>query len=366
MENLKEYDKYLEMAMASDMKIGHIINKLIEKISIIPIIFIKRCFDNSNKKIDNLENNIINFTKENSLVNSFVFDVWGFLKDDTYKDKIYKEDAFGISSDIIYIYDKLKKDEKGLKIIGEAFNQFVEKYDLYQENIEELFYAFVYKMLWYILLNKKPSYRFNEDSLYHEKINIIAKKYSVFVEHEKQNVDSTKEFDMYMEREIDTDSSLAISFVNALKRYKDVSLEMIAKRLKLLFNKLNDNEAKYILNLFPDNINYEESEDNKFIKSMKELVSEMFPTFSFYPAFNMWLILGKAIKNKSFTSLSRTEITELIIYTTIFVGILGSRIAKNRIKEFIIEKKNKKIEEPEFEPEGEDKITSKPLLRRIK
>lgn len=366
MKHLKEYDEYLEMAMASDMKIGHIINKLIQKISIIPISYIKRCFNNSNEKIDNLEKNIMDFTKDNSSINSFVFDVWDFFNSDSYKNKIYKEDAFGISEDIVYIYDKLKRDEEGLKIIGEAFSQFVEKYDLYQENIEELFYAFVYKILWYFLLNKKPSYKFNEDDLYHEKINIIAKRYSVFVEQEKQYIDSTKEFNMYMERKIDTDSSLAISFVNALKRYKDVSLDTITKRLKILLSKLNDNEAKYILNLFPDNINYEESEDNKFIKSMKELVSEIFPTFSFYPAFNMWLILGKAIKNKSFFSLTITEINELIIYTTIFVGILGSRVAKNRIKEFIIERKNKEIEEPEFEPEGEDEATSKPLLRRIK
>ena len=82
-------------------------------------------------------------------------------------------------------------------------------------------------------------------------------------------------------------------------------------------------------------------------QSVKDFMSELFPSLSFYPALQVWMVLEKAIKSMSFESLNPADLNMLAVYSAIFFGLVGSKIAKNRLKELYYKRKEAKVIEPQ-------------------
>ena len=73
--------------------------------------------------------------------------------------------------------------------------------------------------------------------------------------------------------------------------------------------------------------------DDKIKKSVKELFSEIFPSLSFYPALGIWGLVDKLIQGGSMNALDNGDQAKLAVYSAIFFGMVGGKIAFNRIKE---------------------------------
>ena len=103
-----------------------------------------------------------------------------------------------------------------------------------------------------------------------------------------------------------------------------------------LIDKLDDEQKQEILNASEQIATTTESKDNSIKKSLKELVGELFPSLSFYPALGIWGLMDKAIKSdEGFNVLSSSDKRQLLVYSALFFGLVGSKIAYNRIKEKI-------------------------------
>ena len=71
-------------------------------------------------------------------------------------------------------------------------------------------------------------------------------------------------------------------------------------------------------------------------KSIKELIGEIFPSLSFYPALGIWGMVDKMISSgKGFESLTPEQARLLPVYISLFFGLVGGKIAYNRLKEYV-------------------------------
>lgn len=71
-------------------------------------------------------------------------------------------------------------------------------------------------------------------------------------------------------------------------------------------------------------------------KSIKELIGEIFPSLSFYPALGIWSMVDKMISSgKGFEALTPEQARLLPVYISLFFGLVGGKIAYNRLKEYI-------------------------------
>lgn len=83
--------------------------------------------------------------------------------------------------------------------------------------------------------------------------------------------------------------------------------------------------------------------DSKLKKSAKELVGEILPSLSFYPALGIWGMVDKMIQTgEGFNSLTPEQQRLFPVYVTLFFGLVGSKIAYNRLIDMIKEKENNK------------------------
>lgn len=110
----------------------------------------------------------------------------------------------------------------------------------------------------------------------------------------------------------------------------------VQNKLFSIIDKLDDEQKQELLNISEKVASTTESKEGGLIKSIKELVGELFPSLSFYPALGIWGLLDKAIKSdKGFDILSSADKRQLLVYSALFFGLVGSKIAYNRIKEKI-------------------------------
>lgn len=178
-------------------------------------------------------------------------------------------------------------------------------------------------------------------------------------------------FEFYMDKAIENSNhGLAKRFVENIKKFKlpGKNHKIIENQIANILNKLEKKDADKILNsLQNSDIINEEFYSENFIKSLKEFVSEMFPSLTFYPALQSWMLLEKVIGKQNFDALSEAEMNQLKTYIAVFVGLVGVKIAVNRIKDRIesnkvkkymkdsnVKTKNKKNETQEKEKEIEE------------
>ena len=110
----------------------------------------------------------------------------------------------------------------------------------------------------------------------------------------------------------------------------------VQNKLFSIIDKLDDEQKQELLNISEKVASTTESKEGGLMKSIKELVGELFPSLSFYPALGIWGLLDKAIKSDNgFDILSSADKRQLLVYSSLFFGLVGSKIAYNRIKEKI-------------------------------
>lgn len=110
----------------------------------------------------------------------------------------------------------------------------------------------------------------------------------------------------------------------------------VQNKLFSIIDKLDDEQKQELLDISEKVASTTESKEGVLKKSIKELVGELFPSLSFYPALGIWGLLDKAIKSdKGFDILSSADKRQLLVYSALFFGLVGSKIAYNRIKEKI-------------------------------
>lgn len=110
----------------------------------------------------------------------------------------------------------------------------------------------------------------------------------------------------------------------------------VQNKLFSIIDKLDDEQKQELLNISEKVASTTESKEGGLMKSIKELVGELFPSLSFYPALGIWGLLDKAIKSdKGFDILSSADKRQMLVYSALFFGLVGSKIAYNRIKEKI-------------------------------
>lgn len=180
-----------------------------------------------------------------------------------------------------------------------------------------------------------------------------------YIFEEKENLI----FNCYFEYTQIAKEKNANKFLNKLKKVKDKTKGNIKNKIESLINRLNSKDIDKVLGAIliakNDKSAYKE---NKIVDSLKDMASNMFPSLSFYPALKVWTILDKVVGDVGLTTLNPTEKNTLILYTAVFFGIVGAKVAKDRIKEMIKKRKD------ELKESGKTKEveTKKPILRRVK
>ena len=130
-------------------------------------------------------------------------------------------------------------------------------------------------------------------------------------------------------------------FVKDLASVGTTSSKEIENTLSSILNKLPEDVSINIIDnakqIADKNESEQLTESNKPLKqSVKELVGEIFPSLSFYPALGIWGMVDKMIQSgNGFDSLSPEQQRLLPVYMALFFGLVGGKIAYNRLKEKI-------------------------------
>lgn len=133
------------------------------------------------------------------------------------------------------------------------------------------------------------------------------------------------------------DNQTVRQFAQALQLYDTSVTSKEAEDIMFQeLNKLTPEELEKFVTAAQKVSTVNEAEDG-VKKSVKELFSEIFPALSFYPALGIWAIIDKLIQNGDLSSLDTSDRSKLAVYTAIFFGMVGGKIAFNRIKEKVKE-----------------------------
>lgn len=135
-----------------------------------------------------------------------------------------------------------------------------------------------------------------------------------------------------------------------------VSIKQIEENIKYILALIDEQEAEEIINnskkladKFEDTPKQPVSEAKDGTKkSIKELIGEIFPSLSFYPALGIWGMVDKMISSgKGFDALTPEQARLLPVYISLFFGLVGGKIAYNRLMDCIKtdEKMDKEINE---------------------
>ena len=139
-------------------------------------------------------------------------------------------------------------------------------------------------------------------------------------------------------------------FYQELKEIGKWSPEELLDELTDIFKDIEKDDLIELINTSKDiadvvSYNVGESfvyeEDSAAKKSFKELIGELYPSLSFYPALGIWGIVDKMIQSgEGFSALTPEQARLLPAYLAIFFGLVGGKIAYNRLKEHIKSKKS--------------------------
>ena len=136
-------------------------------------------------------------------------------------------------------------------------------------------------------------------------------------------------------------------YAKDLAQVGQISVSELEERIKQILAIMKEQEAEEVVekskNAF-DQISSHVSSKEKLDetkgdgtkKSIKELIGEIFPSLSFYPALGIWGMVDKMISSgKGFESLTPEQARLLPVYISLFFGLVGGKIAYNRLKEYV-------------------------------
>lgn len=136
-------------------------------------------------------------------------------------------------------------------------------------------------------------------------------------------------------------------YAKDLAQVGQISVSELEERIKQILAIMKEQEAEEVVekskNAF-DQISSHVSSKEKLgeakgdgtKKSIKELIGEIFPSLSFYPALGIWSMVDKMISSgKGFESLTPEQTRLLPVYISLFFGLVGGKIAYNRLKEYV-------------------------------
>lgn len=136
-------------------------------------------------------------------------------------------------------------------------------------------------------------------------------------------------------------------YAKDLAQVGQISVSELEERIKQILAIMKEQEAEEVVekskNAF-DQISSHISSKEKLgeakgdgtKKSIKELIGEIFPSLSFYPALGIWGMVDKMISSgKGFESLTPEQARLLPVYISLFFGLVGGKIAYNRLKEYV-------------------------------
>ena len=136
------------------------------------------------------------------------------------------------------------------------------------------------------------------------------------------------------------DNNTVRQFAQALQMFDtDVTAKEAEERVLSVLNQLDDKEILAYEEAAKKIATLQEAEDN-VKKSVKELFAELFPSLSFYPALGIWGLVDKMIQSGTISGLDTADRDKLLVYSALFFGLVGGKIAYNRIKEKVNEIKS--------------------------
>jgi len=133
-------------------------------------------------------------------------------------------------------------------------------------------------------------------------------------------------------------------FYKELEEVSDLKPEAILAKLSKIFKNVDQTVLLELISNAKDIAdNMEKSVKESLIeegdgvkKSIKELIGELFPSLSFYPALGIWGMVDQMIQSgEGFAALTPEQARLLPVYTALFFGLVGSKIAWNRLKDKI-------------------------------
>ena len=113
---------------------------------------------------------------------------------------------------------------------------------------------------------------------------------------------------------------------------KNITADQAEKYLTDALNQLDNAELNSYLQAAEKVATMTEAE-NSIKKSIKDLFNEIFPALSFYPALGIWGLVDKMIQSGTISGLDTADRDKLLVYSAIFFGLVGAKIAFNRVKE---------------------------------
>lgn len=136
-------------------------------------------------------------------------------------------------------------------------------------------------------------------------------------------------------------------YAKDLAQVGQISISELQEKIKQTLAIMKEQEAKEIVEKSKDVYDQisshvsskeklGESKGDGAKKSIKELIGEIFPSLSFYPALGIWGMVDKMISSgKGFESLTPEQARLLPVYISLFFGLVGGKVAYNRLKEYV-------------------------------
>ena len=136
-------------------------------------------------------------------------------------------------------------------------------------------------------------------------------------------------------------------YAKDLAQVGQISISELEERIKQILAIMKEQEAEKVVEKSKDVYDQisshvsskeklGESKGDGTKKSIKELIGEIFPSLSFYPALGIWGMVDKMISSgKGFEALTPEQARLLPVYISLFFGLVGGKVAYNRLKEYV-------------------------------
>jgi len=272
---------------------------------------------NGDKELQNISFNL-NSVEIASIVGAFIMFTAFKLVKETYKAK--KEYVKLKTKELEH--EKIRKQQ-----IKERINKEFDKKLWKKEEMDE----WISQKLW------SPD---ELEKLIDERIKKLSYKEEEMSEYYKQYLESAQENSLF---------NKVNKFKEIVKSFKNITIKKAKEMLYRILNKLSDDDLQKLIELPSQNIVNEDIYDESFKDILKNagknISGAVFGPLSFLPAFNVWVIIDKAVSEGSFDVLNNADKNRLAIYASLYAGLIGGQALKNIIRDYLKERKNKKKEE---------------------
>lgn len=176
--------------------------------------------------------------------------------------------------------------------------------------------------------------------------------------NQKIPVNEDSLFDDYMNKSKSTNNIKETEFESKLETLENKTIKDIQNEVFKFIQDMSSDEINKVINLiksknivtesFKDTIKSGLDSTGDKIKSSwqsikkagRVIAKELYPTFSFYPALQVYMVLDKGVK-EGFDTLSMGDKKQLAFYLTMFIVVFGAKLAVDRINQKRLEKQEK-------------------------